>query len=134
MKKKGFLVFSSALVLMPILAVVILFATDSFRVRVLPNLGQIPSFKLVERTGKPYGSDDLKGKVWVASFIFTHCAGQCPLVCQKVQSVMKRLRFKANMRICLHHGGSGERHAPSASRIRRPVRGRSLQVAFSHRQ
>lgn len=37
-----------------------------------------PAFSLTERGGKTVTKDDLKGKVWVASFIFTRCHGPCP--------------------------------------------------------
>ena len=37
--------------------------------RPLPVLGNLPSFRLTDQEGRAYGSDDLDGKVWVASFI-----------------------------------------------------------------
>ena len=47
-----------------------------------------PGFTFQERAGREFSSDELKGKVWVADFIFTTCAGSCPLLSQK----MKRLQ------------------------------------------
>lgn len=43
----------------------------------LPVYGEVGEFELVDQDGKPYGSKDLAGSVWVADFIFTHCSGQC---------------------------------------------------------
>jgi cytochrome oxidase Cu insertion factor (SCO1/SenC/PrrC family) len=40
----------------------------------------VGSFKLTERSGKQVTEADLKGKVWIASFIFTRCSGPCPHV------------------------------------------------------
>lgn len=46
----------------------------------LPEYGQTPEFKLTERGGRTVSSGELAGKVWVADFIFTTCAGPCPLM------------------------------------------------------
>jgi protein SCO1/2/putative membrane protein len=45
-------------------------------------------FRLTERSGRSVSSAELAGKVWVASFIFTHC----PLSCPRITSVMKGLQ------------------------------------------
>lgn len=41
-----------------------------------------PNFSFQDQTGKLFSSDQLKGKVWVADFIFTRCQGQCPMLSQ----------------------------------------------------
>ncbi len=41
------------------------------------DLGAVADFALTERSGQTVHRDDLLGKVWVASFVFTHCAGAC---------------------------------------------------------
>ena len=51
------------------------------------ELGQ---FQLTERSGKTITEADLAGRVWVASFIFTHC----PLSCPRITGVMKGLQEK----------------------------------------
>ncbi|GGJ59030.1 protein SCO1/2 [Anoxybacillus voinovskiensis] len=38
----------------------------------------IASFTFTDQNNKPFGLNDLKGKVWVANFIFTRCADVCP--------------------------------------------------------
>jgi protein SCO1/2 len=57
-----------------------------------PDLGTLPDFALTDQTGQPFGTRDLRGKVWVADFIFTSCAGSCPLLSQKMAEVAKRAR------------------------------------------
>ncbi len=46
----------------------------------LPEYGATPAFELTERSGRTVSSAELAGKVWVADFIFTTCAGPCPLM------------------------------------------------------
>ncbi|MEH7884941.1 SCO family protein [Bacillus sp. JJ1609] len=38
----------------------------------------IEDFKYTNQDGQPYSKKDLKGKVWVADFVFTNCADVCP--------------------------------------------------------
>lgn len=51
----------------------------------------VPDFKLTERSGKPVSRDDLKGKVWVAAFVFTRCSGPCPQVTATMARLQKEL-------------------------------------------
>jgi protein SCO1/2 len=44
----------------------------------LPDRGQVADFELQSQTGRQITRADLLGKVWIADFIFTHCAGPCP--------------------------------------------------------
>lgn len=39
----------------------------------------LPDFSLVERSGKKITLANLRGKVWVADFIYTHCDDTCPM-------------------------------------------------------
>jgi cytochrome oxidase Cu insertion factor (SCO1/SenC/PrrC family) len=52
------------------------------------DLGAVGDFALVERSGRTVRRDDLAGKVWVASFVFTRCMGPCP----QVSGTMARLQ------------------------------------------
>src|SRR5262245_5676256 len=47
-------------------------------------------FKLIERSGRSVSNEDLGGRVWIASFIFT----RCPLSCPRLTSVMKSLQAR----------------------------------------
>ena len=46
----------------------------------------LKEFELTERSGKPFRSTDMRGRVWVASYFFTTCPGQC-------------LRLNANLQV-----------------------------------
>jgi len=62
----------------------------------VPVLGDVPEFKLTERSGKTITRDSLRGKVWIADFIFTCCAGPCPIMSHRmagVQAELDRLRW-----------------------------------------
>lgn len=51
-------------------------------------IGSLGSWQLVDEQGKPFGSADLKGKVWIASFFFT----RCPSVCVPQQQALLSLQ------------------------------------------
>jgi protein SCO1/2/putative membrane protein len=57
----------------------------------LPVLAETPSFSFTDQNGKTVSSDDLKGHVWVADFIFTRCAGPCPLMTQRMVALAKKV-------------------------------------------
>lgn len=38
----------------------------------------LDEFELTERSGEPFRSADMRGKVWVTTFFFASCPGQCP--------------------------------------------------------
>jgi protein SCO1/2 len=58
----------------------------------LPVLSKVPDFTFTNENGKPYGSQDLKGKVYIANFMFTSCQTSCPNLLGKVQTVQHRIR------------------------------------------
>ena len=39
----------------------------------------LPDFTLIERSGKKVSLADLRGKIWIADFIYSHCTDTCPL-------------------------------------------------------
>jgi protein SCO1/2 len=39
----------------------------------------VPEFSFVERNGKRTSLAALRGKVWIADFIYTNCTDTCPL-------------------------------------------------------
>jgi len=57
----------------------------------LPMLGDLPAFSLVAEDGKPFGKDDLLGRVWIADFVFTSCADACPRLQAKMKKIQDRL-------------------------------------------
>jgi protein SCO1 len=83
---------------MPVVAVGVLALNGSFYTKEPPVFGQVPSFQLTERSGESFGTDQLRGKVWVAGFIFTGCSMQCPMITNKFQKLQNKFRFKENWR------------------------------------
>ena len=53
---------------------------------------QLPAFELTDSRGKPFGSEDLEGQVWVANFIFTRCASICPALTDAMSRLDARYR------------------------------------------
>jgi protein SCO1/2 len=41
--------------------------------------GSVPDFSLTERSGARVSLADLRGKIWIADFIYTSCTDTCPL-------------------------------------------------------
>jgi protein SCO1 len=58
----------------------------------LPVLGTLPEFELTAQDGQPFGSAQLKGKPFVANFIFTRCPTVCPPFTQKMASLQPDAR------------------------------------------
>jgi len=57
----------------------------------LPRHFALPGFALVERSGRPATLDALRGRPWIADFIFTRCAGVCPAMTARMSALAKRL-------------------------------------------
>ncbi|MBA4063642.1 MAG: hypothetical protein C0501_08010 [Isosphaera sp.] len=57
----------------------------------------VGAFSLTERSGKAVTEKDLKGSVWVASFVFTRCTGPCPAVAATVARL--QAEFKGEPRV-----------------------------------
>jgi protein SCO1/2 len=49
-----------------------------------------PAFKFIDQDGKPFDSAQLRGKVWVADFVFTSCTSYCPLMTQQLHDFQLR--------------------------------------------
>lgn len=45
----------------------------------LNQYGSVPDFTLTERSGSSVSLDQLRGKIWIADFIYTTCTDTCPL-------------------------------------------------------
>jgi protein SCO1/2 len=58
----------------------------------LPTLWPAPRFTLVDQAGQIRSSDELRGSVWIADFIFTHCSSACPLLTAKMVQVQRAIR------------------------------------------
>jgi len=57
-----------------------------------PVLGTLPEFALVDTDGKPFGSAQLRGQPYVASFFFTRCPSVCPLLMTRMRQLQESFR------------------------------------------
>ena len=77
-------------------AVVLIFSAAITRALVteLPEppakYGTVPEFELTDQSGETFGSDKLRGKIWVSNFIFTRCTTVCPIFSGKMSELQKR--------------------------------------------
>ena len=64
----------------------------------LPVYGHVPDFLLVDHQARPISRASLAGSVWIADFIFTRCAGQCPLLSMEMAKLERTLRGMPGVR------------------------------------
>lgn len=60
----------------------------------LGDAGPLPEFELAGVTAEshgPFSSRDMRGRPWVADFIFTSCTGPCPLLSAEMARLQERL-------------------------------------------
>ena len=55
-----------------------------------PVMLQLPGFSLVDQDNQPFTLESLKGKVWVAGFIFTTCPSTCPKISRAMLDLQQR--------------------------------------------
>ena len=65
----------------------------------LPVLGSLTDFDLVNEQSENFGLANLAGKIWVADFIFTTCAGPCPLMSQRMAALQRSFRPQLQFRL-----------------------------------
>jgi protein SCO1/2 len=99
LSKGDILIMGSALVLM----VALIFANIA-RKKATKNeelsigrYGMIEDFSLIDHRNQPFDIEKVRGKVWVANFIFTSCATECPLLSRRMQDIQEA--FKNDPRV-----------------------------------
>ena len=55
----------------------------------LPRLGALPELALTDQTGARFGLDEMRGRVWIASFVFTKCPTICPTLSAKMAELSR---------------------------------------------
>lgn len=65
--------------------------SEKRNVEQLPVIRAVPDFALTDQEGKTVTKDDLRGKIWIADFIFTRCQGPCPLMTSRMLEVQRAL-------------------------------------------
>lgn len=54
-------------------------------------LGTVPAFTMVNHHSQSFGSEQLAGKTWVASFIFTRCKTFCPMITKQLLDLQGKI-------------------------------------------
>lgn len=57
----------------------------------LPVIRAVPEFSLTDQNGRTVTNAGLRGKIWIADFIFTRCKGPCPLMTARMLEMQKAL-------------------------------------------
>lgn len=65
----------------------------------LTDLGPAPDFHLLERAGVPLDTEDLLGKVWTCTFIFTRCQSHCILLCTEMAKLQDEFEKEPDFRM-----------------------------------
>ncbi len=59
--------------------------------REIDNYWEVGVFELTDQHGRAYSSEALKGKVWLANFVFTSCGAECPVLTVQLNHVLQKL-------------------------------------------
>lgn len=60
-------------------------------------LGRAPAFALTNQRGGEFTNAALDGKVWIAKFFFTSCAGPCPRLTEKMHELQEVFRAEPDV-------------------------------------
>ena len=63
----------------------------------LKQYGTVPDFKLTERSGIEVNLTRLRGKIWIADFIYTTCTDTCPLQTAAMAKLQKEFATQSNV-------------------------------------
>lgn len=92
LSKKFFIGLVILSILLSMLFSIYLFQKETRR-KSLPVLGKVPEFVLQDSDGKDFKAKELKGKVWVADFIFTTCGGICPIMTKNMAQLFRSFKM-----------------------------------------
>lgn len=57
----------------------------------LPVMMTVGSFSLTDHQGNAFGSEDLRGHVWIGDLMFTECPDVCPLLTNQMANLAGRI-------------------------------------------
>jgi protein SCO1/2 len=88
--------WKATLIAIPILTLALLLwlrqlEVTALRQRTVSAYGTVPEFILLNQDGKNFGSAQLRGKIWIADFIYTTCPGPCPMISSRMSELQKPL-------------------------------------------
>jgi cytochrome oxidase Cu insertion factor (SCO1/SenC/PrrC family) len=89
-------VWKTTLIAIPIVTLLLLLwlrqlEVNALRQRTVSTYGSVPEFQLTNQDGKHFGSADLRGKIWIADFIYTTCPGPCPMISNRMSELQQPL-------------------------------------------
>lgn len=64
-----------------------------------PVLSTLPAFTLTDHAGAPFGSEALRGRPWVANFVFTRCPTVCPALSGHMAELQSRTADQPEVRL-----------------------------------
>ena len=71
---------------------ILLIACSNSRLEPKPMFGnKVSTFEATNQSGKSFTNKDMKGKVWIANFIFTNCETVCPPMSFNMSRVIDQL-------------------------------------------
>jgi protein SCO1/2 len=65
----------------------------------LARFATVPDFSLTDRSGARVSLGDLKGKVWLADFIYTSCPDSCPMLSSRLAEWQKEILATGDVRL-----------------------------------
>jgi protein SCO1 len=65
----------------------------------LPDYGALPPFRLTDQDNRTTTLENLRGQVWIADAIFTHCAGQCLIMSAHMKDLQSALPAGAPIKL-----------------------------------
>lgn len=82
-----------------ILAALLLFAGCARPPAPLPKIKELPAFQLTERSGEPFGLEQLRGQYWIANFFYTTCPGPCAALSARMGEVQQATAAMDDVRL-----------------------------------
>ena len=89
--------WKATLIAIPIITLLLLLwlqrlQVNALRQRTVSSYGNVPEFTLTNQDGKNFGSPELRGKIWIADFIYTTCPGPCPMISNRMSELQEPLK------------------------------------------
>ncbi|MDQ6808732.1 MAG: SCO family protein [Verrucomicrobiota bacterium] len=94
---KTSIAWNATLILIPLVTAAMLFWLRQVQVqhlasRTVASYGVVPDFSFTNQDNRAFGSADLRGKIWIADFIYTTCPGPCPMISTRMGELEKPLQ------------------------------------------
>ena len=88
--------FLAVLGLTLVAAVILLVRTS---VPELPAMGELPPFTFTNQTEQRVDNEALRGKVWIANFMFTSCPTACPALTRTMKTLVEELPDREDLQV-----------------------------------